>query len=219
MQDNDLEEKFLTLPWEALVTDGHVRAAQVRWLQPWLIAAAILAILVSFYLAAAVHKSTSESPAPSARVDNSTGDVSAAVAGLPALQVGEDEGNTLAPFRQIGQIVVPRLLRGLEQNDRLGTDVIKVTPLSVEDFWRQPWPHSKLVGTGTGDVRLVGAVANQGTVEYVSPTRWMGVFRKRNGHWQFLSAIEAGFSPAAGRPVALLEDIPLTLKPVLPAKD
>ncbi len=208
------------LPWESLVTDGHVRAARLRAVQPALITLAIFAVLLGFYLALIVREKTAGGYVPAMQAGGDPGaPVRAAVAGLPPLQVLPAEGRTLAPFKQIGEAVIPALLDELNRSGRLGTQAIHVASLSTEDFWRKPWPHDALVSTGEGDVRLVGAVANQGSAYYVNGTRWLGVFSKRHGEWRFLSAAMPGFSIAAGQPATPLENIPLTLKPVLPAEE
>lgn len=212
----------LPLAWERLVTDGHVRAARVRWMQPWLILLAVLAILLGFYMAAATaSRRGSAEGAPSSGVVESQRlqrPVASALRHLPKLNVSQNEGNTLPLFSAIASDVIPPLLTELNSSGRLGAREIPVKVISVEDFWRKDWPHgANLVGTGTGDVRLVGAVANRYGVQYVSGARWLGVFRRKNGKWSVVSATDGDFYAPSGPPSTSLLNIPLTLRPVLPA--
>ncbi len=193
----------------------------MRWIQPWLIALAILAILFALYLAAAVRPTPrndlGDSRSGLDQAERLRQPIDAALNGLPALNARQDEGNTLPLVADVEPKVVQPLLAELNRSGHLGTNDLTVAAWSVEDFWRRPWPHdASLVGTGTGDVRLVGTVANQGNTSYVAARRWLGVFRKRRGQWQVASASDGGFYPPSEAQSVSLRDIPLTLKPVLP---
>lgn len=210
------------LAWELLVTDGHVRAARVRWMQPWLVALALIFIFLSIYLALVVHPTAHDSGLSESGGAEDAGvrlrdRVAATERLLPSLGVAQEEGRTLPLLSDVGPHVVTPLLAELNRSGRLGNGDLPVATRSIDDFWRKPWPHdASLVGAGSGDVRLVGAVINRGNAAFVSGGRWLGIFRKRHGEWQVASAEDAGFLPATGYPATALEAIPLTLRPVLP---
>jgi hypothetical protein len=210
------------LPWESLVTEGHVRAGRLRRAGPRIISTGVLLLILGFGLG---HKGLQLEPSavlPNTRGALLSADVEAIQApavhafdNLPLPQVTRKEANALAPASQLPQ-VVSAILASLNKTGTLPEGQIKFSHLTAQAFWTQPWPHTVLAATGADDINVIGAVVNTGTVDAPYIGRWLGVFRKVGDTWQYASLAGAGFLVVPGYPSVQAGDIPVTLQPVLP---
>jgi hypothetical protein len=205
--------------WEYLVTDGHVRAARLRWMQPWLVTIGSGFLVVGFFLAVGVS-----GPATTINSTNRLGSevsdaqkpVVEAVNGLPPLKFAEGTTPQLVAAKEIGSALIPLVLGELNKHDRLPSDQVEISTATASGFWRKEWPHDKLIATGNDTVKLVGGVVNAGSEAYVVPRRWLGIFRKTSGKWQYATAEGSEMIAVENQPHVLPEAIPLTLSPTLP---
>jgi hypothetical protein len=210
------------LSWEALVTDGHVRAERLRRAGPRIIATGVLLLLVGFWLGHTGLRLVPAAVLPDARNALLSADMEAVQApathafdNLPLPQVMRKEANSLAPASQLPQVVAATLA-SLNKTGSLPDSQIKFSHLTPQAFWTQPWPHTVLAATGADDITLVGAIVNTGTVDAPYIARWLGVFRKVGSTWQYASLTGTGFLIVPGYPSVQAGDIPMTLQAVLP---
>lgn len=210
------------LGWQQLVTDGHVRAARVRRIQPMLIAIAIVLMLVGWFLLGLVEPSKTENNRAHVLVGEVTRQqvkATYAFAGMPPPRVGYSKLATLPHFATLGD-TQKRILTELDRADGVPKDmgIKEVTPSA---FWRVPWKPGEMVTSGSGDVRVIGALVNSSIVDPDVPDlgRWLGVFRKRNGSWSAISIEAPGFVGIEGTAVVPINAIPVTLAPLLKTKE
>ncbi len=204
------------LAWESLVTDGHVRAARLRWLQPWLYGLGLLALLAGMWMFGQIK--------PHAAVNNRDDRLYA--------QVAAAQRKALIAFNGLAQPTIreedlPKVLTGerikagieairveLNRSDALpGKDQLPIQLESPSEFWRKPWPIDRFVATGKGDVKIVGVIGRSD--DSAERGRWMGVYRKRGGTWSLVSVVGEGFENFSDYPAVSITDIPITLKPLL----
>jgi hypothetical protein len=207
------------LAWEQLVTEGHVRAARLRWMQPWLVTIGAGFLVIGFYLAAGVSvpvASVSATDELASEVSAAQKPVIAAINSLPKLQFGDGAAPQLVAAGEVGAALIPLILEELKKTNRLPSDQIEIAITPVNEFWRKEWPHDKLIATGNDSVKLVGAVVNAGGETYITPRRWLGIFRKASGKWQYATADGGEFIEIGNQPHVAPEAIPITLASVLP---
>ncbi len=200
--------------WSDLITEGHVRAARLRRMQPTLYLGGVVAIIAGFYMAVAIpgpSNVAAQSPAQD-QVARSRQPVTDALAGLPPLAISAAEYPQLAPADQLPK-VAQTLLDSLNKSGKLPD--MPLDEKTAQDFWTKPWPLTDLPTVGNDQVRLVGAIANDGNAYYARPIRWLIVYSRRKDHWEMASASDQPFTPKT-TPAVSLENIPLTLRSVLP---
>jgi hypothetical protein len=206
------------LLWEALVTDGHVRAARLRWIEPWLIGLGVLLILGGICMSALILPK----PAPDdrgVRIAAELGKVQAgaiaAMNGLAPVPVPSDRLANPVSASQISRVSAA-ILDDLNGSGYLPTDKLNMNVVDADTFWHHQWFFSSLNVTSSGETTLVGAVVNEGTQDSPQLTHWLGVFRRRNGHWEAVSIAAPGFYIDPTLHSTTADRIPLTLKSVLP---
>jgi hypothetical protein len=207
------------LLWEELVTDGHVRAARLRSVEPWLIGLGALLILGGIYMSALILPN----PAPDdrgARIAAEVGKVQAgaiaAMNGLPSVPVPSDRLANPVSASQISRVSAA-ILDDLNGSGDLPTDKLNMNVVDADTFWHHQWFFSSLNVTSSGDTTLVGAIVNEGSPSSPQLTRWLGVFRRRDGHWEAVSIAAPGFYIDPTLHSTTADRIPLALKSVLPA--
>jgi hypothetical protein len=201
--------------WQLLVTDGHVQAARIRAVQPWLTSTGIglilLGALLQFLTPAPILRSRDEllhqqfeaiySPAISA------------VAGLARVHFIPSDSKKLTSVDELPQ-VVGFVEDSLNHGGQVTHKRLILSQVDPQSFWHRPWPLFRLISTGNRDLKLVGAIVNVADPDHLDPYRWLGVFRKHNGRWQYVSL--AGNTFYAPPPAAQLRDIAIDLSPLLP---
>ncbi len=203
------------LPWEQLVTEGHVRAARLREAQPRLISIAIALIV----LGAALQFTMPAPVAPSQDVlirqqtDALFAPAIRAVSNLPVGAISPDDRKDVEAHDDLTEHVTGLILDSLNRTGRL-PDRLRRVEVDPRAFWRQPWPYSKAVVTENDDLKLVGSMVKVGTKPQPDLQRWLGIYRRRNGHWQYASLAADNFYSTG--PSARVRDIALDLAPLLP---
>ena len=214
--------------WRQLVTEGHVIAARLRWLQPWFLGTSCAAMVLGFAGAWLTkpapdyggYATTGASVVASVRAPAVD-----AVQRMPALSVPPDQVGAQVPSGEVAQVQT-LILQSLQTTGSLPDSQLSFRRVDVATFWQQPWsratadnqvasitvldlPTLKLVGTVVKDADD----ANGGTMV---AKRWLGVFSRRNGKWVFASLAAPGLGVIPGLPQVAPADIPLTLAPALP---
>lgn len=206
------------LLWELLVTDGHVRAARLRRIQPWLIAAGLLCIWAGFWVA---HLAPTLQPQTSVamRIQQRLAEIQAreavAFTTLSRAPVRPDQPERLAPVSQIPQ-VVQALLSSLNDSGGLPEQAVKLGKLDADAFWTGNWPTEQVSYVKSGRTYLLGAYAHVGPSTSVQPVRWLGVLKNIAGKWQYASLGGVGTYLPAGVPSTSPQSISLSLEPFLP---
>jgi hypothetical protein len=204
--------------WRELITEGHVRAARLRRLQPSFVTIGLGAMLIGFFLAANFQPKESldrGEPTADTIVAAAKRPAIQAMANLPALTIQGDDIKPLVASSEASQLAAT-ILAGLASTGSLPHDPPPMKPMTPADFWSGDWPIDALPVTETRNLKLVGAIFKTPVQGVYQPVRWIGVFEKRGGQWKFLSLKAPGFFVIAGQPTAKAEDIPVTLRPLLP---
>jgi hypothetical protein len=139
-----------------------------------------------------------------------------AVSGLPVARLSPDDYKNLEPAQEVSGTIIGLILDSLNRTGQLPERLIRIDA-DPSAFWQRPWPYFHAISTGNGDLRLVGIIVNLGSTEQPKLQRWLGVFRRNNGRWQYASlAGDTFYSPA---PSANIRDIALDLAPLLPPEN
>ncbi len=209
--------------WEQLVTDGHVRAARLRAVQPVLLWVAIVLCVIGGFGALVVD-------GPVVREFERQGErgqladrrrVETACFNLPDIDLEQGEALKLAPAFEIER-VVQLIVDGLNDDGRV-PEVLPVLKVDRQGFWDFGWPVDRLGSFRKGNVILVGAVVADerqvsATRKARSPVRWIGVFRQSGGKWNGVSLRFSGAFVPAGRGQAIdPADFPVTFRHLVPA--
>jgi hypothetical protein len=212
------KEPLGKLLWEELVTPGHVLAAQLRWIEPYLLALGIAFIIIGAaariaFFALLPPLDWDDPVAGAVRYERAP--ATAALAGLPSLSLRPEDKAASPPDTEIEQVIAASITQ-LNRNDHLPENllIVEVTP---EDFWRKRWPIRTLVVTSGPSIKLIAAIVvltNENAAG--AALRWLGVFRKVGNRWTFASLAAPGFGVLDRYPVVRVTDIPVTLAPVLP---
>jgi len=201
--------------WQLLVTDGHVQAARIRAVQPWLtsigIGLILIGALLQFVIPAPVLRSRDQ--LVQQEYDALYAPVRTLVLGLPSERVATRDYNKLVPAAEI-PAVAAAIEDALNASWKLPHDRLTLVEVSPTTFWLEPWPFFSLISTGNDDLKLVGAAVNVSTPSEPKLRRWIGIFQQKNGRWRHVSlGIPEYFAPA---PSASFADVALDLKPLLP---
>jgi hypothetical protein len=214
--------------WEMLVTDGHVRAARLRRLQPWIIALGIVLIWLGIWI---VRLGPDLVPGVSAqqkiqeRLMKLGQQVEFTVQKLPAAQVAPEAAKQLPSAKEVAEVIAA-VTKSLNDSGDLPDDDIKFTEAKNEDaFWKGDWPLENVVYLRDGPNLLVGGLVSVGSPSYPQPARWLGLFhrgeiekgeKKGDKVWTYasLSANNVGFAPREF-PYVAAGQVPMSLAPFL----
>jgi hypothetical protein len=206
------------LLWELLVTDGHVRAARLRRVQPWIIASALLCVWGGIWvarLAPALQPQTSVALRIQQRLTQIQAREALAFTVLSRAPLRPDQPDRLAPVSQIPE-VVRALLGSLNDSGSLPDKSVKLGELDADAFWAGSWPTEQVSYVKSGATYLLGAYAHVGPSTSVQPVRWLGALKRINGKWQYASLGGAGTYVPPGLPSTSPQSISLSLEPFLP---
>ena len=208
------------LPWEQLVTEGHVRAARLRRVQPVLIGIATALIIVGVLLMLTIKPPQVENNRAktlSTYVERQQWRVLEAFSGLPQPRLMPSEVANLVP----GQAVLTIHKESLAGLNRTGDFPPQTLVQEVEPsaFWRAPWPKNKLIRIGKGDTYLLGGLINAGAEDYPQPRRIIVIYRRHGQDWSAVTVIAPDFAALPDTPRAPIESFPITLKPIIKLKE
>ena len=207
------------MPWELLVTDGHVRAARLRGIAtPFLIAAtAFLAAGISWrlYGPQLLWSAVSADTALNDHITKSKQAALKSVAAISALNLSDAEVVKLPSTEQLpGALTLIR--DGLRTTDQPPSNLPIAAISNPADFWSGKWPSSKIAYLDKGDLRAFGvAAASKPEVFNQTKThifRWLAVFRKDAGIWDDVAIQLDGFVVPNGEAATSPEYIPVSLE-------
>lgn len=207
------------LLWELLVTDGHVRAARLRRIQPWLIAAGLLCVWAGIWvarLAPTLQPQTSVAMRIQQRLAEIQAREAVAFTALSRAPLRPEQPDRLAPVSEIPQ-VVQALLLSLNDSGDLPQQSMKLGKLAADAFWAGNWPTEQVNYVKSGSTYLLGAYAHVGSSTSQQPVRWLGALKKIDGKWQYASLGGVGTYLPPGLPSTSPQSISLSLEPFLPA--
>ncbi len=173
--------------WEALVTDGHVRAARFR-----LIAIPLVILGLVCVVLAAPPGGLFFAPFPTPALDELSQNFRERAA-EPVLQkfgqlqpvsVTPEQIKTLAPASELAD-VTSLILKSLRSTDALPKD-IPIQDVPADAFWSFNWPATAIVHVSKGDIHAFGAIVTP-PADQQSPypaVRWLAIFKKQDGKWQ-----------------------------------
>jgi hypothetical protein len=205
--------------WELLVTDGHVRAARIRRIQPWIIALAVILLWGGILIARmgpAIQPSTSVASRVQARVAALQARAVAAFTALGRLPAKPDKPDRLPSVAEIPD-VVQALLTSLNGSNKLPEGNLTFAKTDDEAFWAGNWPTEQISYLKSGDRYLIGAYAHVGPPTSQQAVRWVGIAKNIDGKWQYASLGWSGLYVPQGVPNTSPQAITLTLDPFLPA--
>ncbi|MEO1169889.1 MAG: hypothetical protein AAFW97_14370 [Pseudomonadota bacterium] len=208
------------LGWEQLVTDGHVRAARVRRIQPVLVGLGIFLILLGWWSFSSIETSATENNRASTlqgEVDRQQREARLALAGLPAPSVGREDLSRIPTTEQATEIE-RQMLDTLDASNEVPAALpndLDVQSLDAEAFWNDAWEPGTAYVVDTRRVKLLGVILNGGSAEYPQLQRWLAVFRRAEDRWDVVYISAPDFIGPPETPSVEIGEIPITLRPVL----
>ncbi|MBX3607304.1 MAG: hypothetical protein KF788_18635 [Piscinibacter sp.] len=204
--------------WESLVSDGHVRAARLRRLQPWFVGSGLLLIWVGAWVASLAPGTRPEASVASIvqqRLAKAQTRAEAAVTPLQRPTLGASELAALPPVAELSE-VIDAVLHSLDRSGELPTDTFTFTETERDALWKGDWHSEQLHYLKAGDLYVVAANVNVGQPTRAQAARWIGVFKKFGDKWQYGSLQGPGLYQPRPYPSLRARDIPLSLAPLLP---
>jgi type II secretory pathway pseudopilin PulG len=201
------------------VTEGHVRAARLRRLQPWIIALAIVLLVAGFIvigLAPNIQPATSVASRVQQRLMQIHARAEAAFTALAKLPPRVDDPQRLPPDREIRE-VVDALLASLTKSGDLPEGNLTFKQIDEDAFWAGNWGTERVSYLESGDTYLLGAYAHVGAAGSTQPVRWVGAVKKIDGKWQYASIGWGGLYMPPGLPSVPPQSIAVSLDPFLPS--
>ncbi|MGP1354053.1 MAG: hypothetical protein ACTS1Z_12085 [Parasphingopyxis sp.] len=211
---------YKPLGWEQLVTDGHVRAARVRRIQPVLVGLGIFLILLGWWTFSSIETSATENNRASTlqgEVERQQREARLALAGLPAPSVAREDLSQIPTTDQATEIE-RQMLDSLNASNEVPASLpngLDVQSLDTEAFWNDAWEAGTAYVVDTRRVKLLGVILNGGSAEYPQLQRWLAVFRHADGDWEVVYISAPDFIGPPDTPSVDIGEIPITLRPVL----
>jgi hypothetical protein len=206
------------LLWEQLVSEGHVRAARIRRLQPWMIVLGMLLIGLGIKivgLAPAIQPGSTVTARIEQRLSRIQAAAGAAFTRLTGTPLRPQHPDRLPPVDEIPQ-VVQTLLESLNGSNKLAFGAVTLESVRPAVFWSGEWPTERLEYLKASGLYLVAAEAHTGSSAYPQPVRWIGVFKKIGSQWQYVTLAWPGLYAPPGYPSVSPQSLPLSLRGVLP---
>lgn len=204
--------------WEQLVTEGHVRAARLRRIQPWLIAIGIVLLWAGFLIADAGPEITASASVPGKlqeRLLRSQQRASAAFASLPAPPPVSPDLVGLPPVRELPELVAT-IRSALEAGGDLPEDDVDFVELDVEAFWKGDWPVAKVAYLEDDGTYLFGALVQRRYGAGTQAVRWVGAMRQFGPKWQYATLAGPHVEGPPGEPMIRAEQVSVSLADTLP---
>lgn len=206
------------LTWELLVTDGHVRAARLRRLQPGIIAFAIL-LLVGGAIVIGLAPNIQPATSVASRIQQKLADIhrraELAFTALGQLPLRVERPDRLPPDREIRE-VVDAMLASLASSGDLPQGNLTFEQIDEDAFWAGNWGTERVSYLESGDTYLLGAYAHVGPSGSTQPVRWVGAVKKIDGKWQYASIGWGGLYMPPGLASVPPQSIAVSLDPFLP---
>ena len=221
-QDQPLQQKTAcSQPWEQLVTEGHVRAARLRMIAPYIIGIGVFAVTAGVY-GFIIKPSHTPLPSMSVTLQNRLHEFKAPViqpfqilSFVPPLTT--EQINELPPDRELPKVIelLKASLQESESYPKELVDIIKEVDLST--FWQGRWPVVGIVTiSDKKDLRAFGATVMQKTrYGTTAPARWIGIFKHSPKGWMVVSISHQGMAAPSEFPTAKPDDLAVSLKKLM----
>ena|SRR5438105_4653336 len=206
------------LLWESLVSDGHVRAARLRRVQPWVVGLGVLLLWLGFWIASRAPTVRTDASAASSlqeRMVKAHTRANAALAAVPRLSPTASVAGSLPPLSEVAGVIADTL-QSLDKSGGLPMATFDFVETDRQAIWKGDWTAERVHYVRDGDVMLVAATVNAGSAARVQPMRWMGAFKKFGNRWQYTSLAGAGFFAPREYPAVQPAQIAQSLAPLLP---
>jgi hypothetical protein len=209
--------------WELLVTDGHVRAARLRRIQPWIIVFGIVLMwlgIVIIRMGPDLQTGTSAPVKLQERLLHLQQQADFTFRKIPPLNLAADAQKTLPPAKEVAEVIAATLT-SLNQSGDLPDDVKFKESADADAFWKGDWGTEQVQYLRASDNLLVGGNVSTGSSAYPQPARWVGLFHrgenaKGEKHWVYASlAFGTLFAPRE-QPYVQPQQVMLSLRPFLP---
>src|ERR1700733_2412927 len=150
--------------WEQLVTDGHVRAARLRRVQPWVIVLGLILLWAGIVISALGPRIQPQSSVAS-RIQEQLAEhqlhAAAAFGQLAEMPQRVDKPESLPPVSEIPE-VIKATLESLGAKDKLPSDAPPFEEIKRAEFWSAQWGTEHVYYMKSGHTYLVGAYAHVG---------------------------------------------------------
>jgi len=214
--------------WEMLVTDGHVRAARLRRLQPWMIALGIVLIWLGIWIVRQGPDLAPPVPAQ-ARIQERLGQLMQRVQfttqKLPQqVTLAPDAAKQLPPAKEVAEVIAGVTKSLNESGDLPKDDITFVEAKNEEAFWKGDWAPEQVVYLRDGPNVLVGGLVSVGSPSYPQPARWLGLFhrgeiekgdKKGDKVWVYASLAAGNVFAPREFPYVSPTQVPMSLVPFL----
>jgi hypothetical protein len=220
--------------WEQLVTEGHVRAAQLRNVTRRLIVVAFFLFTIAVIGMAKFPIGSFEFENPGFGLNQKISDFKTSIAekfaSAARLALSSDDLKRIPPADQL-----PAVLKALRESfhaDGTFSDptTLTLTPAkSADDLWSWKWPLGQILYVDDGDVRAFAAIVGPSTAapgaayQYYEaasgPARWLAIFRKTTKGWSDAAIQYNGFIVPEGERAVSPYEIPASLNALLAAPE
>lgn len=189
--------------WELLVTDGHVRAARLRRLQPWIIALGVILLwlgVVIMRLGPDLQQGSSAAMKLQERLMHLQQHAESTFQKIPPLSLSADALTSLPSAREVAEVVAS-ITKSLNASGDLPEAEIKFKEADEATFWNGDWGTEQLQYLRDGDNILVAGNVSTGAPNYPQGARWLGLFHrgenvKGDKQWVYASLVSGNvFAP------------------------
>lgn len=208
--------------WELLVTDGHVRAARLRRLQPWIIGLGIVLLwlgVVIMRLGPDLAQGASASMKLQERLMKLQQHAETSFQKIPPPALSPDAMKQLPPAKEVVE-VIEATTKSLQASGDLEGDV-KFKEIEEEAFWKGDWGTEQVNYLRDGNELLVAANVSVGAPNYPQAARWIGLFHrgetvKGDKQWTYASLAAGNVFVPREKPYVAPGQVALSLSPFLP---
>ena len=204
--------------WEQLVTDGHVRAARLRRLQPWILISGLALIWIGARvagLAPVVRPTASIAGIVQEKASALHRQAVSAFGTIPRSVLSKEDAGKLPPVSEVVELI-RAIQKSLDASSDLDEHAIHFKELGTDDLWKGNWGVAQAGYLKSGDFYLVVANVAAGSEANPQPMRWVGAFREFDGKWQYVTLAGPGFFQPPGFPAVRADGLALSLRSWLP---
>jgi hypothetical protein len=212
-------------PWEQLVTEGHVRAARVRMIAPYIIGFGILAVMAGVYGLLLMTSNTSL-PSMSEILQKRLNAFKAPViqpfqyiSTVPSMTM--EQMKDVPPASELPK-VIEMLKASLQANEAYPKEFNElIKEVNPSTFWQGKWPAVGIMTINKGNLRAFGTTVIQDTDKLYGggmPARWIGIFKHISKEWLIVSINYPGMIAPREFPAAPPDELSVSLKSLMDTK-
>jgi hypothetical protein len=209
--------------WELMVTDGHVRAARLRRLQPWIIALGILLLwlgVVIVRLGPDLGQGASASMKLQERLMKLQQHAETSFQKIPPPALSPEALKALPPAKEVAEVIAA-ITKALQASGDLPDGDIKFKEIDEETFWKGDWGTEQVNYLRDGNNLLVAANVSTGAPNYPQAARWIGLFHrgetaKGDKQWAYASLAAGNVFAPRELPYVSPQQVALSVQSFLP---